>query len=188
MEPRLRTPEVIAVLDDGVDSSHPFLAGRIVAEACSAPDCGDDPYARNGVGTGQPCAGCSHGTHVAGIAAGSSATVKGVAPEASIASIRVLSPSGGTWEGLANALDYVQNALAPRLNIVAVNMSIVARGYRSTSDCDAAWPSQAFYINGLRQLGILSTVSSGNDGFKDGISAPACIRNAISVAPHGLRR
>ncbi|MFC1754860.1 S8 family serine peptidase, partial [Thermoproteota archaeon] len=80
----------IAILDTGVDSDHPMLSGRIVlAEAFM----GSDPEDYNG-----------HGTHVAGIAAGSNASggFNGVAPGADIINAKVLDNSGsGTTASIA---------------------------------------------------------------------------------------
>lgn len=97
--------ERIAIIDTGVQSSHPFLSGSVVLEACfaqgpngsaSGGDCPNGLDSQTGTGAGAPCttvSGCNHGTHVAGIAAGrrnvSGAPVGGVAPSASVIAIQV---------------------------------------------------------------------------------------------------
>ena len=64
----------VAVIDTGIDKYHPFLAGKVVAEACfsQSGDCPNGGRTQIGSGAAAPCAtaGCRHGTHVAGIAAG----------------------------------------------------------------------------------------------------------------------
>src|SRR5206468_7734374 len=66
---------VVAVVDSGVDSAHPFLAGKVVEEACysttsgqqSTTLCPDGSEEQIGPGAGAPCPleaeGCWHGTH-----------------------------------------------------------------------------------------------------------------------------
>ena len=102
----------IAIIDTGVATTHPFLNGRVVAEACFSPIdaaysatslCPDGTATQEGTGAANaaagPCAtleGCDHGTHVAGIAAGdgtglSGAPATGVAPDADIVAMQVFS-------------------------------------------------------------------------------------------------
>ena len=76
------TGRTVAVIDSGVDSTHPFLAGRVVEEACysttsgvqSTTLCPNGADEQIGPGAGKHCSldleGCWHGTHVAGIVAG----------------------------------------------------------------------------------------------------------------------
>ena len=106
----------IAVLDTGVDRAHPFLSGRIVAEACfssisaaygSKSLCPNGQAEQIGAGAGAACdhkavtPNCVHGTHVAGIAAGASGrtegggTIDGVAPQAGIVAVQVFSRFDG---------------------------------------------------------------------------------------------
>jgi subtilisin family serine protease len=96
--------QVVAILDTGVDKTHPFFSGKVVAEACfSHPVGSNTSYCPGGIaqstaaGSGTPCAdynlGCWHGTHVAGIATGRtgvlSATGGGMAPDAGLMPIQV---------------------------------------------------------------------------------------------------
>lgn len=88
----------VAVLDTGVDVSHPLLASRLLPGHDFVDD-DDDP---SEVGTPAD-AGFGHGTHVAGL-------IATVAPGASIMPLRVLDPSGqgNTWvlsEALLYAID-----------------------------------------------------------------------------------
>jgi subtilisin family serine protease len=96
------TGKAVVVVDSGVQSSHPFFGGRVVRSVCSASDCGssivDQP------GAGEPNAGCFHGTHVAGIAAGQGSSFSGVAPDASIISVRVFQCNSTLWEYIIRGL------------------------------------------------------------------------------------
>ena len=95
----------IAVVDSGVDSTHPFLAGKVVEEACysstvtgtSQTFCPNGLDEQFGPGAAAPCSlgDCIHGTHVAGIAAGNDPTNSqqppGVAKGARVMAVQVFS-------------------------------------------------------------------------------------------------
>ena len=191
--------QTIAVLDTGVDANHPFLSPRVIEEACFSSNtgstssvCPNGQQSQIGPGAAAPCNanGCSHGTHVTGIAAGSSASFNGVAPEATIIGVQVFSRVDSTNDCLPNPApctaaftsDIIAGlervfALRTTLNIAAVNMSL--GGGSSTTFCDGD-PVRAA-IDALRGAGIASVVASGNEGETNAISSPACISSAVSV-------
>lgn len=203
--------QTVAILDSGVDKTHPFLASKVVSEACysttrsggglwqSSSLCPDGLQASVASGSGVNCSGisgCDHGTHVAGIAAGKdpgnaqSTGFSGVAPDASLVAIQVFSRfdsayycgGGGvcilSWD--SDQLAALQRVLALSLSgypIASVNMSLGGGRYYSSCDDDPLKP----IIDDLRAAGIAVAIASGNNGYKDSISAPACISSAISV-------
>lgn len=87
----------IAIIDTGVDLDHEDLAGKIDTHiSCVGAD--DDPSRCTGSGGDDG----GHGTHVAGIAAAATRNgkgVAGVAPDARIVSVKVLSSEGGASSG-----------------------------------------------------------------------------------------
>ena len=186
--------QTVAVLDTGVDSSHPFLNGKVVSEACysttntdAATVCPNGLDSQTGTGAGVNCTvagGCSHGTHVAGIAAGDGDTFDGVAPGANVIAIQVFSEFD--CSGTPCVLSYVSDQmlglervynLRNDFSIASVNMSLGGGSYASACDSD---PRKAA-IDNLRSEGIATVIASGNDGYTSSISAPACISSAISV-------
>src|SRR6185436_20093099 len=65
--------------------------------------------------------------------------------------------------------------------IAAVNMSLGGGMYTSQATCDADHASRKAIIDQLRSVNIATVVASGNNGFINATSAPACISTAVSV-------
>ena len=195
------TDWTVAVLDTGVDKSHPMLAGKVVAEACyssttttSKSLCPGGVTASTAVDSGLNCdkalygGGCEHGTHVSGIVAGNNGALFGVAKSANVIAVQVFSgfPAVGTTpagvgsyssdqiKGLERVL-----ALSATYKIASVNMSL--GGGRYTAICDSVNTAFKAAVDNLRSAGIATVIATGNDGYTNSISAPACVSTAISV-------
>ena len=196
--------QTVAVLDSGVDKNHPFLAGKVVAEACYstanasqgiASLCPGGVSSSTAPGSGMPCTlpGCDHGTHVAGIVAGKSDSFSGVAKDANLIAMQVFRKitnsqicGGSATCTLTSASDWIKGlervlALKNSFSIAAVNMSIGGGRYDSQSACDNANLAAKAAIDNLRSLGIPTIISSGNNGYLNALSFPACISSAVSV-------
>jgi subtilisin family serine protease len=194
----------VAIVDTGVDRTHPFLAGRIVEEACysstaggrSTTLCPNGLGTQTGAGAGMSCTGdasCFHGTHVAGIAAGSGPAAgvgfSGVARGATIMAVQVFSrftddeDCGGAAPCLlAYNSDIIAGlervyALRATRTFAAVNLSLGGGLFATACDGD---PTKTI-IDNLRAAGIATVVSAGNDGSTTEIIAPACISSAVAV-------
>ncbi|WP_346110548.1 S8 family peptidase [Nonomuraea maheshkhaliensis] len=194
--------QAVAVLDTGIDPDHPWFAGRIVAQACfsATEEAGVESLCPNGQNkqtdgaaadatTPKCLAGavnmCDHGSHVAGIAAGTG----GVAPGANIVAVQVFSrindeelcgePSClmAYESSLREALDYVGTLNQP---IAAVNLSLGGMLYES--NCDGTEEGAVFKekIDALLAKNIATVVAAGNEFF-DGVSHPACVSSAVAV-------
>jgi subtilisin family serine protease len=192
--------QVVAILDTGVDGAHGFLADKVVSEACFSDggDCPGHTTASIGPESGAPCSfassGCQHGTHVAGIAAGSGSSFDGVAPGSDIIAVQIFSKfTGPSCFGAGEnpcAASYPSNqiqglehvySLRTSFSIAAANMSLGGSTFTSQSQCDASSAARKAVIDNLRSVGIATAISSGNDGLSDAISQPGCISSAISV-------
>jgi subtilisin family serine protease len=168
----------VVVIDSGVETSNPFLASKVVLEACFATICPDGSSKMIGPGAAKPVHW--HGTHVAGIIAGSNSSMSGVAPQAAIIAVNVFDPSGSTYDAnIVSALDWV-NSISSKYNIAAVNMSLGTTLVFTTS-CDNYIPELTSIISKLKSKNIATVVSAGNS-YAYGMSSPACITDTISVA------
>jgi len=195
------TGQTVAVLDSGVDSSHAFLSGKVVDEACFSANasCPNGGSVQLGAGAAAPCSydadACPHGTHVAGIVAGTGSTTHGIARGATIAAVQVFSrstsgcPNGrsvcavGYTSDLLAGLDYVA-VLARTRSVAAVNLSLGGGSF--TGSCDAAQPALKAAVDTLRSLAVATVVASGNSGSTGAMSSPACLSNAVAVGSTSL--
>ncbi|CAM5399745.1 S8 family peptidase [Streptomyces aurantiogriseus] len=203
---------VVAVLDSGVAVKHPFFGNRVITEACFSTNnsasgvtslCPNGTEQQEGAGAADaesgPCAAsglCSHGTHVAGIAAGNGqgltgAPKAGVAPGAKIIAIQVFSKfSTEASCGVGKApcvLSYSSDQLAALEKVlllrqagtpvVAANMSLGGGQYTTACDTD----SRKVAIDNLRAAGVATVISAGNNAYTDAVGAPGCISSAITV-------
>ena len=191
--------QTIAILDTGVDKTHPFLANKVVSEACYSNGNGrgvGTSLCPGGVtssiltGSGVNCqiSSCEHGTHVAGIAVGNGPNFSGVAKDANIIAIQVFTrfdTGCGTGSTVCIA-SYTSDQLAALervyslrdiFKIAAVNMSM--GGSFSATNCDTE--SRKAAIDNLRAVNIATVISAGNGAATNGLSVPACISSAISV-------
>lgn len=203
----------IAVLDAGLDRNHPFFEGRVGMEACFAGRMrsGGISLCPGGVPfligpgasqieipacrTGQGVNLCTHGPHIAGVAAGRGdgapgAPIAGVAPGARILPIRIIhrydtdevcgagrSPCVRSSDSAQlSALDLVLNRLAAGENIVAVNMSF-GSGPQVACGGPLSLPTLI-----LRTARVAVVAASGNQSHPLYMSSPACLNSVISVA------
>ena len=185
--------QTVAILDTGVAKTHPFLQNKVISEACysnaggagsGVSVCPGGVTSSTAAGSGVNCSaavsGCDHGTHVAGIAAGNNGSLYGVAKNAKVIAIQVFTNIGN--EALSYTSDQIKGlervyALKDTYEIASANMSLGGGQYTSYCDNDP----RKVIIDNLRSAGIATVIASGNNGYTNAVSAPACISTAIAV-------
>ncbi|MET0492053.1 MAG: S8 family serine peptidase [Actinoplanes sp.] len=153
------TGVTVAILDTGIDATHPDLAGKITEAVnfTSAPDADDT---------------VGHGTHVASTIAGSGAAsggrYKGVAPGAKLLIGKVCEDSGCEESDILAGMAWAAER-AP-----VINMSLGG----DSEDIDPLEEA----VNGLTaQFGTLFVIAAGNSGGDETVGSPASADAALAV-------
>lgn len=151
----------IAVLDTGVDATHPDLATQVIESKnfSTAADATDH---------------FGHGTHVASIAAGTGAKsggkYKGVAPGAKILNGKVLDDTGsGDDSGILAGMEWAAEQGAD-----VVNLSLGGQ------DAPGIDPLEAEVNKLSEQKGILFAIAAGNAG-PESVGSPGSAEDALTV-------
>jgi serine protease AprX len=152
----------VAVIDTGVDASHPDLNGNKVVAWVDYVNGKTTPYDDHG-----------HGTHVSSTIAGtgnaSNGQYKGVAPEASLMEVKVLSAQGsGSDSNIIKGIDWaVQNGAQ------VISMSLGSNQHSQSLD-DA--------VTSAVNKGVVVVVAAGNSGpTAKTIASPGDCPDAITV-------
>jgi subtilisin family serine protease len=145
---------LIAIIDGGVDTSHPELAGTIV-ETFDA------------IGSGDPVH--PHGTAVAGAIA-AQVRIKGTAPAAQILAARAFGNDRASAEGTGYNIVKAINWAVSR-NARIINLSFAG-------DRD---PKVEIALRAAREHGIVLVAAAGNDGPSSRPRYPAADANVIAV-------
>jgi subtilisin family serine protease len=154
----------VAVIDTGIDGSHPDLAANVagginfVAKTWSKPAAPDKWADDNG-----------HGTHVAGIIAAldNDIGVVGVAPRATLWAVKVLDKNGSGY--LSNVIAGIQWSVSNHIDVANMSLGTNADLQSLHDACDAA-----------AAAGVLLVAAAGNDGAA--VDYPGAYSSVIAVA------
>jgi len=163
------TGVVVAIIDTGVDTSHPDLVGKVLAEKNFVDTVDRDTH--------------GHGTHVASTVAGTGAAsngrFRGVAPGAQLISAKVCNALGCALSGIMAAMHWAVEEQGVRL----INMSL--SGEINTPGVD---PLEQALDQLTARYGALFVVAAGNNGTPLpipgalGIESPGSAAAALTVA------
>ncbi len=171
------TGVVVAVVDSGVDLTHPDLKANLVPGATFI-DCGPNPCG-NGNWKGPDGIGQEadeHGTHVSGTiaaVANNGIGVAGVAPGAKVMPIKALEDGSGSFEDIAAGIRYAADHGAK-----VVNLSIGALPGVQALTITGVESSVTDAIAYADSKGVLVVAAAGNESF------PVCDTPAFE--PHAL--
>ena len=174
----------VAVIDDGADTRHPFLARRTVFEAYFSDLCPNGAPQMIGRGAAFPAG--THGTHVSGIVLGGAidANLAGVGPELRLIIINVANRArpGMSGQNILAGLDVVLTLARRYPGIIgAVNMSLGGSREESGPCHSRIWNLASRLFN---RVGVPVVVASGNDSEDDWaapVGFPACIEGFVAV-------
>ena len=201
--------QVIAVLDTGVNTSHAFLAGKVIDEACFSTAqsatyklqslCSNGLEIQIGKGAAADCdgaiAGCGHGTHVTGIAVGGpinyeTGQIRGVAPAARVIALKVYTrfddPEACGALGVPCVLSFTSDQLRALDYVLRLSakLNVVAVNMSlGSGSFSSACPEDALVepVHKLAAKRIATIVASGNDALLGSVSSPACVPGVITV-------
>lgn len=159
----------IVVIDSGI-APHPDFKDKVVEWVDFSKSKKSKPYDDYG-----------HGTHVAGLAAGSGASsngeISGIAPEAELVGLRIT-----TVAEAIKALQWcVENKDAMNLKVVNMSLGEVARrGHK--------FDPWALAVEKATEAGLIVCVAAGNEGPNSGtISTPGIYPGAITVGAYDTK-
>ena len=158
----------VAILDTGIDKNHPALLGKVVDEISLVP--------------GEPITVVGpHATHVAGTVASNDVVFRGIAPQADLINIKVLTAAGfGTPTSVIQGLDQAvrRGALVASLSL---GWSELGGWFCPDANCVLCQAAD----NAVR-LGVTVVVAAGNEGISGArppfsIRHPGAARKVITV-------
>jgi thermitase len=164
---------VIAIVDTGVDDTHPDLAAKIVGEYSF---------------TGKVKDGFGHGTHCAGIAAAmtnDSIGVAGMCPNCKILSVKVLDDTGSGWmSDVASGITYAADHGA---DVISLSLGGSGRSETLRLALDYALNHNALPVCAMGNSGTTSALEPAYWGSCLSVVAADSNGNKASFSTYGIR-
>jgi serine protease AprX len=163
-----KTDVVVAVIDTGINAAHTDLDGGKVIAFKDFVNARTTAYDDQG-----------HGTHCAGIVAGtgeSNSGYKGVAPGAALVGIKVLDSQGsGSMSNVDAGINWaIQNKDVYGIKVLSLSLG--------TSGSSNGQDSTSVAVNNAYAAGLISAVAAGNSGpARSTIGSPGAAANALTV-------
>ncbi len=148
----------VAIVDTGIDTDHSaFRAGQVLTDKCASFVNGE-PTVEDGNG---------HGTHCAGTIG---SFQYGVAPDAKLIGVKVLSSSGsGTWDAVMKGTEYG-----------AANADVISMSLGGTASANGNVVETA--VKNAIQSGTIVVIAAGNSGpWGYTTGTPGVVKEAITV-------
>ena len=170
----------VAVIDSGIFKA-PDFDGRIVKFV---------DFTQGGAAVVSPLDPFGHGTHVAGIIAGSESEAPGLAPKVKLVGLRVLDAQGqGSTSNVIAAIQWATtNKAAYKIDVINLSLGHPIEESAATDPLVQA-------VEGAVRAGIVVVVSAGNEGVDEttglpsyaGILSPGNAPSAITVGAEQTR-
>lgn len=154
----------IAILDTGIDKTHPDLQNKVILEKCFTDE-------------GKTSDGYGHGTHCASIATGTGAasgyTYVGVAPGAVLLNGKVLTDGGWGYDSwIIGGIEWA----------VEQNAQVISMSFGNSNNGDGTDP-MSMAVDWATDQGAVCAVAAGNSGVWGmfSVGSPAVARKVITV-------
>jgi subtilisin family serine protease len=154
----------VGIIDTGIDYRHEAFGG---GSGGNNTVCGGYDFVNNDA---DPMDDNGHGTHVAGIIAGNSHTITGMAIGASLYSYKALDASGGGY--MSTVIAAIERAIQDSVKVINLSLGT------SAGDPDDLL-SRA--VDRAAEKGIVVVAAAGNAGEFGTIGSPGAARSALTV-------
>lgn len=176
----------VAIIDTGVDATHPDLIGTVVDEQCFCATSDGGGCCPNGTaqqsGPGAAADDHGHGSHVAGIVASRGIIApRGMAPAVRLIAVKAMDRDNrfASFADIYKALQWVSDN-HPEARVVNMSLGTFTL-YDGYCDQSPVATATRQLVTAMRRRGVLVVASSGNEAETQRTPLPACVTDVMSV-------